>query len=48
MGAHQTRGADDHMLVAVRESWGPRPPVRVAGLTLFPGPQISETRRRLH
>ena len=29
MGAHQTRRADDHMLVAVRESWGPRPPVRL-------------------
>jgi Strictosidine synthase-like, N-terminal/Strictosidine synthase len=26
----------------------PRPPVRVAGLTRFPGPQISETRRVWH
>jgi hypothetical protein len=36
------------VLVALRESWSPRPPVRVAGLTRFPGPQISETRRLRH
>jgi hypothetical protein len=34
---------EDHVLVALRESWSPRPPVRVAGLTRSPGPQISET-----
>jgi hypothetical protein len=36
---------EDRVLVALRESWSPRPPVRVAALTRFPGPQISETRR---
>jgi ATP dependent DNA ligase-like protein len=39
---------EDRVLVALRESWSPRPPVRVAGLTRFPGPQISETRRLWH
>jgi ABC-type uncharacterized transport system substrate-binding protein len=39
---------EDRVLVALRESWSPRPPVRVAGLTRFPGPQISETRRLRH
>jgi hypothetical protein len=34
---------EDRMLVALRESGSPRPPVRVAGLTRFPGAQISET-----
>jgi hypothetical protein len=34
---------EDRVLVALRESWSPRPPARVAGLTRFPGPQISET-----
>jgi hypothetical protein len=36
------------MLVAFGESRSPRPPVRVAGLTRRPGPQISETRRLWH
>ena len=39
---------EDRVLVALRESWSPRPPVRVVGLTRFPGPQISETRRLWH
>ena len=41
-------GREDRVLIALRESWSPRPPVRVAGLTRFPGPQISETRCRWH
>lgn len=36
------------MLVALGESRSPRPPVRVAGLTRFPRPQIFETRRVWH
>ena len=39
---------EDRVLLALRESRSPRPPVPVAGLTRFPGPQISETRRLWH
>src|SRR5262249_26557537 len=35
---------ENRVLVALREFWSSRPPVRVAGLTRFPGPQIPETR----
>jgi Sodium/hydrogen exchanger family len=41
-------GLEHRVLVALRESWSPRPPVRVAGLTRFPEAQISETRRLWH
>jgi hypothetical protein len=39
---------EDRVPVALCEPRSPRPPLRIAGLTWFPGAQIPETRRLWH
>jgi hypothetical protein len=45
---HQAARSQDRVSVALRESRSSRSPLRVAGLTWSPGPQIPETRLLRH